>query len=93
MRNAGCTFPNDNIDDLTGLGDTEVELVVNEEQDEHGRVQVRVRWVNRLGSGVALSTRMSDDQKRGFAAEMRGYVTQSRQKSGGAAQPDALRLL
>src|SRR4051794_36240960 len=70
LRNAGCTFPNDNLADLTGLGSVECMLVVEEEEDG----KLKIRWVNKLGGGVALGTRMTEAEKRELAAEMRGIV-------------------
>lgn len=85
LRHCGCTFPNDSIDDLSGLSDNEVGLVLEHESDEHGPVRVRVRWVNRLNGGVALGARLDAVQKRSFAEEMRGFVMASRTKNGAAA--------
>jgi hypothetical protein len=85
LRHCGCTFPDDAIDDLDGLTVNEVGLVLEEEHDEHGPVRLRVRWVNRLASGVALGARLDAAAKRSFADEMRGFVMASRAKNGAAA--------
>ncbi len=78
LRHCGCVFPDDRLDDLNGLGNTEVELVVEEETSERGEAKSRVRWVNRLGGGVALGSRMDEVEKRALSDEMRGYVVASR---------------
>ncbi len=87
LRHCGCTFPGDVLTDLTGLGSTEVELVIEEEEGENGAVRPRVRWVNRIGGGVALGSRMTEAEKRQFSAEMRGFVVSSRQVQPGGQAP------
>lgn len=75
LRNAGCTFPNGDLCDLTGLGSVECVLVVEEDgTDDHGYPRLKIRWVNKLGGGVALGSRMNEADKRALAAEMRGFV-------------------
>ena len=93
LRHCGCTFPDDRLDNLEGLSSNEVVLVLEEDgTDENGDPRVKVRWVNRLGGGVALGTRLSEQEKRALAAEMRGFVVASRAKAGGAAPtPNAAR--
>lgn len=86
LRHCGCVFPHDCLDDLTGLGSAEVELVLEDEPTDRGDVKSRVRWVNRIGGGVALQTRMNDAEKRAFSDEMRGYVAASRPPGQSAAQ-------
>jgi hypothetical protein len=50
-----------------------VEIVVQEEQDREGNPRLRVRWVNRPGSGTAtLKQPMTPEQRKAFAARMRG---------------------
>lgn len=84
LRHCGCTFPNDAIDNLDGLTANEVGLVVEQEADDDG-TRTRVRWVNRLSSGIALGSRLDAAAKRSFADEMRGFVMASRAKNGTAA--------
>jgi hypothetical protein len=79
LRN--CGWKGDDLSDLSGVGDNDVEIVIEMEDD-----RPRVRWVNRLGGGLALGTRMTDEQKRRFAAEMRGYAVAFRK---GTAAPAA----
>jgi hypothetical protein len=75
LRNAGCVFPADDVTDLTGLGETEVELVVIAEETDSGAQRPRVRWVNRLaGAGNALEA----SQRRALATRLRGAVMGSR---------------
>lgn len=75
LRYCGCTFPGDDVTNLEGLGDAEVELDVQVEHDDRGP-RSRVRWVNSLGRKGALKeeARMDAGEKRAFAAQMRGLV-------------------
>ncbi len=71
LRNCGCTFPNGDITDSTGLGSREVELVV--EHDEYnGKVRAKVKWINKV-AGVGKDS-MRPDERRAFSAKMRGLV-------------------
>lgn len=72
-----CGWKGDDITDLQGLGDNEVELVVDHETYE-GSTYARVQFVNRIGSGFKMKTPMSDAEKKAFAAEMRGLAVKSR---------------
>lgn len=70
-----CGWQGDDLNDLTGLDANEVDLVIEEETDDQGRVRSRVRWVNRPGDGrVKLQNTMSPEQRKSFAARMRGNV-------------------
>lgn len=72
-----------------GFGSTDVELVV-EEKEYEGKVGLNVRWVNRLGAGLALKSKMDKSQAAVFAAKMKGAAVASRQRMGAPA-PDAAR--
>lgn len=85
-----CGWKGDDLNDLDGIDENEVELVVEMAVDERdGHAYPKVRWVNRLGGGVALGTRMTDDQRKKFAASMRGYAVSSRKGEGAQAQTQA----
>lgn len=66
LRNAG--WRGDDVSDLSSLGSCECVLDI---QLEDGRE--RVKWINAAGSGrVALKLEMTEQQKRAFAARLRG---------------------
>jgi hypothetical protein len=77
---------------LCGLDANEVSLVV-ELEEYNGQTQAKVKWVNRSGAaGVAMNARMGDDQRRAFAARMKGAAVASRQQqaaSGNGAKASA----
>lgn len=71
LRIAG--WDGSDIINLPGLGSTEFELVLEEqeEQDEHGNpagTYWRPTFINRIG--VAMRNKMDDAQKRAFAARL-----------------------
>lgn len=74
----------DNIADLMaqGLGSTEVSLVVENEQDQHGQWRPRVKWVNAPGAGVMVKNEMTDAEKIDFAKRLRGQVLAVRKELG-----------
>lgn len=77
LRLAG--WSNDDIDNMEGFGDTEVDIVV-EHNEWEGKVTARVAWVNRAGSGgLALKSPMSPDQRKAFASKIKGMAVLSRQ--------------
>lgn len=82
LRAAGWT--GDDLNDLVGLGSTEVELVI-EDEEWNGKVRTRVRWVNVPGAGgrVELQSKMNDAQRRAFAERMRSQAIASRPNAGG----------
>ena len=70
--------------DLSGIDTNEVDVVVVHEEDLEGQTRARIRFINPLGSGgVAMKSKMTDDQKAAFAARMRGRVL----ASAAATQP------
>jgi hypothetical protein len=62
----------DDLGNLSALGTNEVDLVVDEEE-YNGKVQTRVRWVNRPG-GLNLKAPMSPERRVAFAAQMRSKI-------------------
>ena len=81
-----CGWVGDDLSDLAGVTSNEVELVVEPEEGLDGVERMRVRWVNRRGGGaLALKNAMSDEQRRAFAARLKGDVIASKQASGPAA--------
>jgi hypothetical protein len=83
LRIAG--WKGDDFCDLSTIGDDEaedVQLVIEDEADQQGEMRSRAKFVNRLGSGVAMKDTMSETDVRAFAARMRGAVIAHNQKSG-----------
>ncbi len=94
MRYAGCTFPGDNLSDLTGLGSKTVQIQV--EQSDFGP---RVAWVNApKESSVDDENRLSGKSLSDFAKSMKGLLSSTRTgptprrgapaRSSAAAGPD-----
>lgn len=75
-----CGWKGDDLFDLSGLGDNEVDLVLETEEDNEGKAHLRVRWVNSRG-GLALKDRMDDDARRTFAQRMKGAVLAHKKKA------------
>lgn len=90
MRFAGCTFPNDDATDTTGLGSREVEVDVEHEEYQTRTGEVRyaakVAWVNEIGASgkVREEDRMDQNAKAAFAAQMKGHL---RAQRAGAPRP------
>ena len=49
----------------------DVSIVVDEEE-YNGELRTKIQWVNRLGSGLAVKTRMDPTAAASFAARMKG---------------------
>lgn len=71
-----CGWTGDDVTDLTGLGNGEVSLVIDHEEYD-GKLMAKVQWVNK-GGLLAMKAPMSPDQKKAFAAKMRGAAVKSR---------------
>lgn len=71
-----CGWSGDDVTDLVGLGTSEVSLVIDHEEYD-GKLQAKVQWVNK-GGAFAMKAPMSPDQKKAFAAKMRGAAVKSR---------------
>jgi hypothetical protein len=78
LIHAGWT--GDNLASLDGLGSTEVQLVVEHEQNQKGEVIARVKWVNAAGAGALVKTEMDVATRLQFAEQMRGKAIQIRQR-------------
>ncbi len=80
-----CGWDGEDFAEFTGIDTNEVELVIIHEPDLKGQDRHRVRFVNAIGAGgAAVRNPLTDDQKRAFAAKMRGEVMAMKQ---GAAVP------
>lgn len=87
LKFAGWSGQQDTLESLPGLGNCEVELVINHETYE-GKTHARVQWVNNLGrGGVALGEQMDPNRKRAFAARMRGHIAALNAAPGAAPSP------
>lgn len=75
-----CGWHTDDLTNLDGITDNDVDLVIEDEQAEDGEWRSRVRWVNQPG-GRALKSRMDEGSKVAFAARMKGAVVAHRQKT------------
>jgi hypothetical protein len=86
LRHAGWTGDDLAASPLPGLGSTEVDLVIeNEEYD--GKTRSKVAFVNKPG-GIAMGVPMDDVQRRSFADRMRAKI--ALQKNGaGTATPSS----
>jgi len=84
LQHAGCTFPNDEITDLEGLGSTEVEIVVEHETYE-GKTRAKVQWVNEMGGGGPQIVAMAPEAKSAFSSKLRGLVMMKK-KTGDQAR-------
>jgi hypothetical protein len=78
-----CGWEGDDLSDLGGIESNEVELVIDIEDDQNGVPRNRVKWVNAPGGGgPAMKNVMPVDQKKAFAAKMKGAALASKQKMG-----------
>jgi hypothetical protein len=89
LRNMG--WQGDDVTELDGNGGhldaNEVQLVVDEEEWE-GKTRTKVKFVNSMG-GLAMSSRVTGDKLKGFAAGLRGKILglEPGRKPAPAAQP------
>jgi hypothetical protein len=80
-------WASESLADLSGVDTNEVEVVVAYEQGLDGVERARVRWINAIGGGgLAMKSKMSEDQARAFAERMRGKVLATA-KAAPPAQP------
>jgi hypothetical protein len=67
-----CGWHGPDLTDLSGVGDREVEIVV-EEEEYQGKVRSKVRWVNVPGRGANISP-LPVNEATAFAARMKGLA-------------------
>lgn len=70
----------DDLFDLSGIGSTEVRVVIKEEEYE-GKLRLKAEWINPIG-GLGLAKPMNDQQAKAFAARMKGSVLAMNKKQG-----------
>lgn len=80
-----CGWVGNDLADLTGIGSSEVNLVVEHEEYE-GRIQARVRWVNSIATGL-VKKQLDPTAAKAFAARMRGAIAAL--EAGSAPAPQA----
>lgn len=77
LRTCGCTFPDDDIENLAGITANVVQIVVEHEEYEYEgeqKVAARVAWVNSLVGKVRDTEKMSDEAKSSFRSKMKGLL-------------------
>jgi hypothetical protein len=75
-------WDNDDLSNMSGIGTTDVEIVVGEEEYD-GRRTLKVQWINALGGGgAALKAPMDDTAAANFARRMKAAAAASRAKLG-----------
>ncbi len=86
LKYCGCTFPGNDITNLTGIDTNEVEIVLSHEDytDKEGnqRTAVKVAFVNGGARGVNPDQLLDTAKKAAFRAKMLGTVANLNQKSG-----------
>lgn len=70
---------NDDLFNMTGLGESEAVGVVEEEEGNDGKRRVRVKWINRV-QGPAFKNRLDDVQLKAFSQRMKGKAVATRKK-------------
>lgn len=73
---------NDDLGNMTGIGDTDVEATIGEEEYQ-GKTYTKVQFIDPPGGSAQLKAPMSDEQASDFARRMRGAAIASRAKLGG----------
>ncbi len=85
LEHCGCTFPGGNLLDLVGIDSNCVDIVtehepyVNKQGEE--KIRERVKWVNG-GAGLTEEMIMSEQEKKQFAASMKGMLLARGKKKG-----------
>lgn len=91
LKHCGCTFPDNDVTNLTGIDSQDVSIEVEHEtyQTKEGETKTRARvaWVNSLSGGVNPEHQMDAGHKAAFAAKMKGVVLSV--KAGKAGAPAA----
>lgn len=79
-----CGWYGDDLSDLSGVYDNQVEVEV-EHSTWEGRTSARVRWVNEVGGSLRV-TPLAPDRARAFAARMR-HLTAATKPPARSAHP------
>jgi hypothetical protein len=67
-----CGWQGADLTDLSGLGDKEVELVIEDEEYD-GKVRPKVRWINKPGA-MSIKAPLAGDRAKAFAAQMKDRI-------------------
>lgn len=86
LRICGCTFPGDDITDLSGIDANQVRIVVVEDEWE-GTVRMKVKYINPL-DGVDFGKPMEGGKRTSFAQRMKGAVIMAKSKESEAPAPE-----
>lgn len=77
-----------------GLDSNEVSLVVESEASpSDGKMYPRVKWVNKIGGGLAMKEELSGGALQSFKQRMQGAVMARRQKRGAPQQSQQRRSM
>jgi hypothetical protein len=76
-----CGWDGEDLDDLSTVGSKDCQIVVGEE-DYKNQVRLKVQWVNAIGASGIVPGPMSAEQRKTFAASMRGQVRATRARLG-----------
>lgn len=77
----------DDISNLTTVTG-EAECLIQIEPGQDGVARPRVRFVGRGGGGLAVKNRMTEDQKKAFAASLKGLILSMSAPNGGGQKAD-----
>lgn len=93
LRYCGCSFPSNDITDLTGIDSEEVEVDVDVETYEsqgETKTVAKVNWVNQIGGGVggvSQELQMDGAKKAAFKQRMMGELLASKPAQSGFTPP------
>ena len=70
-----CGWTGVDLTDLSGLGDSEVSIVVEQEEypKDSGQWSAKVKWVN-SGDGVGMKEQLAPAAAKSFAEQMKGRI-------------------
>lgn len=86
LRYCGCTFPDNDLTNLSGIDKNEVELDIGQETFD-GKTSNKVHWINRVGAFVPEEQRMNPAQKATFKERMKAVLVATKQ-SGSSSGDD-----
>jgi hypothetical protein len=78
-----CGWAGDDLANPDGLERNEVELDVVHDT-YNGKTAAKVKWVNRVGGGIAFKNPMTPAQKAAIAAKWKGLVVATKPKDTGS---------
>lgn len=71
-----CGWKSDNIENLEGVQDNLVELVIDHRVSQDGKPFAEIKWVNSLNAPLKLERPMDEGQRSMFVAKMKMYARQ-----------------